>query len=131
MRGFTSESSNGGLISGSFAQTFIISANNGGNGISGLFFYIPEHVWLRKINIKLYDKGKVMFGLFSNIRTIDDTRMLPLVPVLLYNPRRRGVMQFLIESWYTLRAATLKISKRLKHSLRKKKTYCSFKTVIL
>lgn len=38
MRGFTSESSNGGLISGSFAQTFIISANNGGNGISGLFF---------------------------------------------------------------------------------------------
>lgn len=39
MRGFTSESSNGGLISGSFAQTFIISANNGGNGISGLFLY--------------------------------------------------------------------------------------------
>lgn len=39
MRGFTSESSNGGLISGSFAQTFSLSANNGGNLVSGLFLY--------------------------------------------------------------------------------------------
>lgn len=39
MRGFTSESSNGGLISGSFAQTFEfgLNPNNGGNQVSGLF----------------------------------------------------------------------------------------------
>lgn len=62
MRGFTSESSNGGLISGSFAQTFIISANNGGNGISGLFLYSRtcmtkedkyKNVWQRKGHVRI------------------------------------------------------------------------------
>lgn len=47
MRGFTSESSNGGLISGSFAQTFEfgLNPNNGGNQVSGLFFIIFQSMY--------------------------------------------------------------------------------------
>lgn len=45
MRGFTSESSNGGLISGSFAQTFGLNPNNGGNQVSGLFFIIFQSMY--------------------------------------------------------------------------------------
>lgn len=50
MRGFTSESSNGGLISGSFAQTFGLNPNNGGNQVSGLFFLSYSRACMTKEN---------------------------------------------------------------------------------